>query len=145
MNLAKYIFLGVVGLALQGTAVAQIYESTDAEGVPDFSDTPTSGAEVVDLPETNVVDAPPDVPEAAQSEAPPPAPAAAGNSGGEIGEPSYNVYGGDYDEDDDDVRARRRVDEDRVDKALPGDNGPGVGAPDVGIEPHRVEGEAGRQ
>lgn len=144
MKLAKCILLGVFGLALQGTAVAQIYESIDAEGVPDFSDTPTTGAQVVDLPQTNVADAPPEVPEATESEAPPPAAATAGDNGGEIiGEPSYDVYGGDY--DDDDVRARRRVDEDRVENALPGDNRPGIGAPGVGIEPHPVEGGADRR
>jgi len=127
MKLGKQVLLGVLGLVLQGTAVAQIYESTDAEGVPEFSDTPSAGSEVVDLPETNVAEEPPGIPAAPQAEAPRPAPAPTGNSGGEIGEPSYDVYGGDY--DDDDVRARRRVEEDRVDNALPEHNGPGVGEP----------------
>jgi len=132
MKLGKHILLGVFGLALQGTAVAQIYESTDAEGVPEFSDTPTAGSEVVDLQKTNVADEPPEIPEAPQPEAQRPAAATATQAGGEgeIGEPSYDVYDGNY--DDDDVRARRRVDEDRVDNALPGHNGP-------------VEGEPGRQ
>jgi hypothetical protein len=145
MKLGKQILLGVFGLALQGTAAAQIYESKDAEGVPEFSDTPSAGSEVVDLQKTNVADEPPEIPEMPQAEAQRPAsPAPADNSGGEgeIGEPSYDVYGGAY--NDEDVRVQRQVDEDRIDNALPGHNGPGVGAPGVGVEPHPVEGEPGR-
>jgi Domain of unknown function (DUF4124) len=129
MKLGKQILLVVFGLVLQGTAAAQIYESTDAEGVPEFSDTPSAGSEVVDLQETNVAEEPPEIPAAPQAGAQPPAPAPTGNSGGEIGEPSYDVYDGDYNDVDDDVRARRRVEEDRVDNALPEHNGPGVGEP----------------
>ncbi len=41
-------------------AWAQIYETTDAQGNPDFTDSPgNADAEVVNLPETNVIDAPP--------------------------------------------------------------------------------------
>jgi hypothetical protein len=50
----------LVSLALHGAAWAQIYETTDAQGNPDFTDSPADAdAEVVNLQETNTVDAPP--------------------------------------------------------------------------------------
>jgi hypothetical protein len=125
MTLARRILLGVFGLALQGTAIAEIYESTDTEGVPEFSDTPTAGAEVVDLQKTNVADEPPDIPEAPQEEAARPAAAAPAAEG----EPGYEVYEG-YNNDDE--RDKRRLEEGR----LPGNREPGV-------EPHREVGEPG--
>ena len=138
MKLAKHILLGVFGLALQGAAVAQIYESTDAEGVPEFSDTPTAGAEVVDLPKTNLADEPPDIPEAPPAEAARPANAAA-VAPAAPGEPGYGVYDG-YNNADE--RERRRLDKDRVEA---GDHRPiveprpAVGEPGV----HKGPGPAG--
>lgn len=50
----------LIALAMHSTAWAQIYETTDAEGNPDFTDTPpTENAQVIDLQQTNVVNAPP--------------------------------------------------------------------------------------
>ena len=50
----------LVALALHSTAWAQVYETKDAEGNPVFTDTPpTDNAEVIDLQQTNIVDAPP--------------------------------------------------------------------------------------
>jgi len=50
----------LVSLTLHSAAWAQIYETTDAQGNPDFTDSPPdAGAEVVNLPETNIIDAPP--------------------------------------------------------------------------------------
>ena len=120
MNIARCVLFGTFVLALQGTASAQIYESTDAEGVPEFSDTPSAGSEVVDLQQTNIVDEPPAIPEAPQAEAarPAPAPAPAAEPAGEIGEPVYDVYGGN-DNDEDDPRVQRHLDKDRVENALP--------------------------
>ena len=118
MNIARCVLFGTFVLALQGSASAQIYESTDAEGVPEFSDTPSTGSEVVDLQQTNIVDEPPVIPEAPQAEAARPAPAPAAEPAGEIGEPVYDVYGGNYN-DEDDPRVHRRLDKDRVDNALP--------------------------
>jgi len=132
MKLGKHILLGVFGLALQGTAAAQIYESTDAEGVPEFSDTPSAGSEVVDLQKTNVADEPPDIPEAPQAEAARPAAAPAAGPAA-VGEPGYEVYDG-YNNAG--VREQRRLDEDRVDNALPGKHRPEV-------EPHPAVGEPG--
>jgi hypothetical protein len=125
MTLARRILLGVFGLALQGTAIAEIYESTDAEGVPEFSDTPTAGAEVVDLQKTNVADEPPDIPKAPQEEAARPAAAAPAAEN----EPGYEVYDS-YNNDDE--RDKRRLEEGRL---------PGNGEP--GVEPRREVGEPG--
>jgi len=123
MNIAQSILFGTLTLALHGIVNAQIYESTDAEGVPEFSDTPSAGSEVVDLQQTNIADDPPVIPEAPQAEVarPAPAPAAApeAESPGEVGQPVYDVYGGNYNNDDVDPRERRHLDRDRVDNALP--------------------------
>lgn len=118
MNIAKCFLFGTLALALHGTVSAQIYESTDAEGVPDFSDTPSVGSEVVDLPQTNIVDAPPEIPEAPPVEAARPAPTPEAEPAEAIGEPVYDVYGGNNN-DDDDPRLQRHLDRDRVDNALP--------------------------
>lgn len=128
MNMAKWVLSGTFVLALQGTASAQIYESTDAEGVPEFSDTSSPGSEVVDLQTTNVADKPPEIPEAPQAAAARAAPAPANAAGVEVGEPVYDVYGGNYD-DDDDARARRHLNKDRVENSLPGHDSPGIDAP----------------
>lgn len=127
MKTSKTILACIFGLAV-GAANAQIYESKDAEGVTEFSDTPSSGAEVVNLPATNVV-TPVQVDEA------PPAeqgamPAAreerqvAGDAGGEAGDevggeeepPGYIYYG---DDDEDNPRLQRREDAARIDNSLP--------------------------
>ena len=39
------------------TVRAEVYESTDAQGNPVFSDVPTAGAKTVDLPTENIADA----------------------------------------------------------------------------------------
>ena len=60
MRYLKTFSTCLVALALHSTAWAQIYETKDAEGNVEFTDAPsTEGAEVVDLPETNLADAPP--------------------------------------------------------------------------------------
>lgn len=140
MKLGKQILLGVFALALQGAAIAQIYESTDAEGVPEFSDTPSAGSDVVDLQKTNVADEPPDIPEAPPAEAARPA-AATTAAPAAVGEPGYEVYDG-YNNADE--REQRRLDKDRVENGLPGDHRPAVGEPGVHKGPgpagHHVEG-----
>jgi len=58
MRCLKTLATCLLALALHSTAWAQIYETTDAEGNPDFTDAPaTENAEVIDLQQTNVVDA----------------------------------------------------------------------------------------
>jgi hypothetical protein len=47
----------VIAMALGTAAQAEIYESVDAEGNPVFTDTPTAGAEEVQLQQENIVDA----------------------------------------------------------------------------------------
>mgnify|MGYP003667587786 FL=1 len=65
MTYLKSLSTCLMALALTGTAWAEIYETTDAQGNPVFSDSPgKEGAHVVDLPQTNVADAPPDIPQA---------------------------------------------------------------------------------
>jgi hypothetical protein len=78
MNYSNLLVGGLLALLVQVSANAQVYESEDAEGVPEFSDSPTPGAEVVDIPSTNLMDAP--EAEAAPSPAAPPqsAPVAGG-------------------------------------------------------------------
>lgn len=138
----------VTAALLSTTASGQIYESKDAEGVTEFSDTPTQGAEVVDLPTTNVVTpvaeppmeaAPPAVP------APPPAPEYAGQAGGggeqEGGDGDDAYYGGyGYDDNDLTPREQRRVDADRVENHMPA---AAVGAEERAAEPGAGMGEPG--
>ena len=60
MRYLKTFTTCLVAMALHSTAWAQIYETTDAQGNPDFTDSPPDAdATVVDLPQTNVIDAPP--------------------------------------------------------------------------------------
>lgn len=148
MNYPKLILAGIFGLVLQATANAQIYESEDAEGVPEFSDTPTQGSEAVELPSTNLAEPQP-AGSAAPQETQQAAPAGDGPAAGVDGEQAEGdsgavYYGGDG---EDDVRAQRRIDEDRIDNALPGNSGPGVGSPGAAVEPRPSEmggaGEAG--
>ena len=66
----------VIAMALSATAAqAEIYESVDAEGNPIFTDTPTAGAQEVQLQQENIADAvkapPQPAPESAAT--PPPA------------------------------------------------------------------------
>lgn len=140
MDFKKLVFTGLLGATFAGTAIAQIYESVDAEGNKVFTDEPSIGAEVVNLPQTNTVDAPPDIPVAPPAtEAEAPAPAAAPQM--EPGETEY-VGSGDGDDYDgvyngEDRRARdaevihhnNRVD--GSDEGAPGVGmpGPGMGAP----------------
>ena len=46
----------VIAMALSTAAQAEIYESVDAEGNPIFTDTPTAGAEEVELKRGNIAD-----------------------------------------------------------------------------------------
>jgi hypothetical protein len=46
----------VIAIALSAAAQAEIYESVDAEGNPVFTDTPTAGAEEVELQQGNIAD-----------------------------------------------------------------------------------------
>jgi hypothetical protein len=144
MKCSRSILFGVFGLVLHAAASAQIYESEDAEGVPDFSDTPTAGAETVDLPATNIMAAPaaeePNQPAAASPAADE---AAAGGKqypeqeeGGDVVE--YYGVG-----EDNDPRLQRSIDEGRIDNALPGNSGAGPGTPDAGPGAEPRDGQVG--
>jgi Domain of unknown function (DUF4124) len=68
MNL-KTFSTCLMALALHSTAWAEIYETTDAQGNPEFTDSPPSpGAQVITLPQTNIADAP--APEPQEASAP---------------------------------------------------------------------------
>jgi hypothetical protein len=62
----------LLALALHSTAWAEIYESTDAEGNPEFSDSPMApDSQEVQLQQTNIIEAPqpePEAPDPAQGE-----------------------------------------------------------------------------
>jgi len=59
MGHLKTVSICLLAFALHGTAWAEIYETKDAEGNTEFTDSPPAeNAEVVDLPPTNIVDAP---------------------------------------------------------------------------------------
>lgn len=120
----RFIAVSLFGLVLHSAASAQIYESKDAQGEPEFSDTPTQNSEVVDLPATNLAEPPaaqPVAPGQTQSAQEQQMPGTDG--GGEEEDVEGAVYyGGD---EVDNPRVQRRVDEDRIDNALPGDTVPG--------------------
>ena len=142
MAVSRWILAGLVGLVLQVTASAQIYESKDAEGVPQFSDRPTAGAEVVDLPATNLADAPPAREPAPATEPRRAAPAGSGTAGVEPA-PAEAAYGGVYYDDDDenDPHARPIAHRKRVETALQGGDAPQAGEPG---DPAREAGEVRR-
>jgi hypothetical protein len=60
----------LVALALHSAAWAEIYETTNAQGNPEFTDSPADeGAEVIELQQTNLADAPqPDTQEEEQTD-----------------------------------------------------------------------------
>ena len=60
-------------LSLSSTAFAQIYKSTDSEGVPSFSDQPSADSHEVEIQKTNVGDSF-DKPKDTSVPAPPPLP-----------------------------------------------------------------------
>jgi hypothetical protein len=64
MRLLKALPIFLAAMAWQQAAWAEIYETKDAQGNPEFSDTPTGpNAEAVDLQQTNIIDAPPAEPQ----------------------------------------------------------------------------------
>jgi len=132
MNVSKTLAAAVLGFVLQGTASAQIYESTDAEGVPEFSDTPSTGAQEVDLSSTNLMGAPATAP-APDEEAGAQAAPSRDRSRQEESVTAGDAYGADQSEE---VRARRRLEEQRVDNALHG-----KGAAGAGEEQHKAKGQ----
>ncbi len=134
MNYSKMLVAASVALLMHLPASAQVYESVGADGVPDFSDSPEPGAEVVDIPSTNLMDAPP-------AEAAPAAPGPqqaesfqgnddAGAGQGEGDGEGVDYYGG----DDENVRAQRRQDEERIEHVIPGNVDHGVMGPGPGPE-----------
>lgn len=59
MKQLRILSIALVTLALHGVAWAEIYETKDAEGNTEFTDSPPSeDAKVIDLQQTNIVDAP---------------------------------------------------------------------------------------
>jgi hypothetical protein len=64
MRHLRIITICLVALALHGKAWAQIYETKDAQGNTEFTDSPPSeNAKEIDLQQTNIADAPAPAPE----------------------------------------------------------------------------------
>ena len=64
MRHLKTLSICLATLALQSAAWAEIYETTDAQGNPEFTDSPPGpDAEVINLQQTNIIDAPPEEPQ----------------------------------------------------------------------------------
>lgn len=127
MTYSRLLVGGLLALLVQVPVNAQVYESEDAEGVPEFSDSPTPGAEVVDIPSTNLMSPPEAEAEAVPApSAPQQAESAPGGDDPGAGEGQAVYYGGG---DDEDVRVQRREDAERVEDVIPGnvDRG-GMGA-----------------
>jgi hypothetical protein len=62
----------LLAIALHSAAWAEIYETTDAQGNTEFTDSPPdANAEAVQLPNTNIIDAPPAEAARPQESAPP--------------------------------------------------------------------------
>ena len=141
MTYLKTFSTCLVALALHSPAWAQIYETTDAQGNPDFTDSPgNADAEVVNLPETNVIDAPP--PEQQQESQiqtlePGPAPVQENNT--------VIIHDNDNDgyDDGDDLARQRALD--GMDRVAPGVVGnPGYDAPrEVGDSEAQMPREVG--
>jgi hypothetical protein len=116
MTYSRLLVGVLLAVLVQVLANAQVYESEDAEGVPEFSDSPTPGAEVVDIPATNLM-SPPEAEAGAE-----PGPAQQAESAPVVddtdAEEDQAVY---YDGgDDENVRAQRREDAERIEHLIPG-------------------------
>jgi len=123
MRISKVLLPCILGMALNTTASAEIYESKDAQGNTVFSDMPSQGAAKVKVPPTNAADPvaitprPPPSPETpAKPRKPSAGPASAERE--EIDD-DYLYYGDNYDRDevDDDTKREKRRDEDNVAKS----------------------------
>jgi hypothetical protein len=81
MEISIRILAFILTIGLSGSALGEIYETKDAQGNTVFTDTPTSNADKVDLPETNVADAVKEMPHSAPEAAAKPKPAAGQTTG----------------------------------------------------------------
>ena len=70
MNPLQLTLACILAAGLSNAALAEIYESKDAQGNPVFTDTPTDVSQEVELTETNIADAVEEAPEAAPQAAP---------------------------------------------------------------------------
>jgi hypothetical protein len=120
MRYLKIFATCLVALALRSPAWAEIYETTDAKGNPDFTDSPADAdAEVVNLPETNVANAP----QPEQQDASQPGTVTTEQAPEQVNNNTVIVNDGndndDYDDgvDDDDLARQRALD--RVNPAVP--------------------------
>ncbi len=120
----------LLGLALGGTASAQVYESRDAQGNPVFSDKPSAGAEVVKVPPTNSADPVADAPDRPEPAAAPrpgtgaAAPDRRANNKDDDDDPYFYYGGADVDEEEarerrEEARERREQGADRPDGERP--------------------------
>jgi hypothetical protein len=125
MRSATLLLLYFIGAMLGTTANAQIYESKDAQGNTVFSDRPSSGAEVIEVPPTNSADPvvetprPPPSPDAADAAATRPERDRRPASGQDLQTDDDYIYYGDDERDDvveDRIRREQRRDRDDIDR-----------------------------
>ncbi len=110
MKVSQTILACAMTLAFSQAALAEIYESKDAEGNTVFTDTPaTEEAKPVELAPTNIAEPPEEMPKPAEAPAAAPAPQApAPAEGGDV-----VIIGGN---DELDERVERRIIEQRRDE-----------------------------
>ena len=101
MRYLKTVSSCLLAMALHSTAWAQIHETKDAEGNPEFTDSPpTENAAVVELQETNLADAPPPEAQEPEQELSQPAQENGEQAPVQVNN-NININGGDgYDDDD---------------------------------------------
>lgn len=116
MRHLKTLSICLSALALHSAAWAEIYETTDAQGNPEFTDSPTGpSAEAINLQQTNIIDAPPEEPQ--QVSAPQPV---VEEQAPEQENRTVIVHDSNNDEDDVyDAYSRREQAFDRMDPAAP--------------------------
>ena len=139
MRYLKTFSAYLVALALHSPAWAEVYETTDAQGNPDFTDSPPdASAEVVTLPETNVVD----VPQSEQQQQSQPQTVGSGPAPVQENNPVIVNDGNDNDGYDDgayDDNLARQREIDRAESAPPGEVG------NTGYEMPREVGDSAAQ
>jgi len=138
VKLSSLLVSVTFGLAMAGTAHAQVYESKDAQGNTVFSDQPTAGAEVIKVPPTNSAEAvevaprPAQPARAADTGAQPAARPAPAGGAQRVQDDDYIYYGGGAVNNEEAEQRREEFKERREEGA----DKPGRESPPQ-VEPHR--------
>jgi len=132
MSISKTAIPVALTFLLSHTAGAQVYESKDAEGNTVFSDTPSAGAQAIDVPTTNTADPVADIP-APKQQAKPEAPPRTSQQAVEpeqAEERDGYIYYGDNDNNNEARERRQEIREHIKENGVPG------GQPPVHVQPH---------